>query len=100
MVLNRLCDAETKLGVLRWVQTVSLPEMDLKAISHQQLLRSMDAVIAHQSLIEDALSDAVRLMVNAELSVVFYDMTTIRAEGLSEQDHDVRKFARVRHQPR
>lgn len=92
MVLNRLSDAETKLGVLRWVQTVSLPEMDLAAISHQQLLRTMDAVIAHQSVIEEALSDAVRPMVNAELSVVFYDMTTIRAEGLSEQDDDVRKF--------
>jgi hypothetical protein len=37
----------------------------------------MDAVIAHQSLIEDALSDAVRPKVNAELSVVFDDMTTI-----------------------
>jgi transposase len=92
MVLNRLCDAETKLGVLRWVQTVSLPEMDLAAISHQQLLRTMDAVIAHQSVIEEALSDAVRPMVNAELSVVFYDMTTIRSEGLSEQDHDLLKF--------
>ena len=92
MVLNRLCDAETKLGVLRWVQTVSLPEMDLKTISHQQLLRTMDAVTAHQSVIEDALAEAVRPLVNAELSVVFYDMTTIRAEGLSEQDDDVRKF--------
>jgi transposase len=92
MVLNRLCDAETKLGALRWVQTVSLPQMDLKAVGHQQLLRTMDAVIAHQSVIEDALADAVRPMVNAELSVVFYDMTTIRSEGLSEQDHDLRKF--------
>ena len=92
MVLNRLCDAETKLGVLRWVQTVSLPEMELKAIGHQQLLRTMDVVITHQSVIEDALADAVRPMVNAELSVVFYDMTTIRSEGLSEQDDDLRKF--------
>jgi transposase len=52
----------------------------------------MDAVIAHQSVIEDALADAVRPMTNAELSVVFYDMTTIRSEGLSEQDHDLCKF--------
>ena len=26
MVLNRLCDPESKLGVLRWVQTVALPD--------------------------------------------------------------------------
>jgi len=92
MVLNRLSDANTKLGVLRWVQTVSLPEMSLAAIGHQQLLRTMDALITHQSVIEEAVADAVRPMVSAELSVVFYDMTTIRAEGTSEQDGDVRKF--------
>ena len=92
MVLNRLCDADTKLGLLRWVQTVSLPESDLKAVSHQHLLRTMDALIEHQSVVEDAVAAAVRPMVNAELSVVFYDMTTIRASGLSEQDDDVRKY--------
>ena len=25
MVLNRLCDPDSKLGVLRWLQTVTLP---------------------------------------------------------------------------
>jgi hypothetical protein len=65
MVINRLCDADTKLGLLRWVQTVSLPESDLKAVSHQHLLRTMDALIEHQSIIEDAVAVAVRPMVNA-----------------------------------
>jgi transposase len=31
-------------------------------------------------------------MVDQDLAVVFYDMTTIRAEGMSQQDEDVRKF--------
>lgn len=26
MVLNRLCDPESELGVLRWVQAVALPD--------------------------------------------------------------------------
>ena len=38
------------------------------------------------------LANAVRPLVNEDLSVVFYDMTTIRAEGLSQQDDDVRQF--------
>ena len=42
MVLNRLCDPESKLGVLRWLETVALHEVDLTEITHQQLLRSMD----------------------------------------------------------
>ena len=29
MVFNRLCDLESKLGVLRWLQTVSMPAVDV-----------------------------------------------------------------------
>lgn len=42
MVFNRRCDPDSKLGVLRWLQTVSLPEIDVGALTHQQLLRSME----------------------------------------------------------
>jgi len=28
MVFNRLCDADSKLGALRWLQTVSMPGVD------------------------------------------------------------------------
>ena len=34
----------------------------------------------------------LRPLIDEDLSVVFYDLTTIRAEGLSEQDGDVRHF--------
>ena len=92
MVFNRLCDADSKLGVLRWLQTVSLPDIDLRRVNHQQLLRTMDALIDHQSLVDEALAAATRPLLNEQLSVVFYDMTTIRAEGLSTQEGDVRQY--------
>jgi len=92
MVMNRLCDADSKLGVLRWLQTVSLPGLELTKVSHQQLLRTMDALIEHQDLVDQALVRAVRPMVDDQLSVVFYDMTTIGTEGESEQAGDVRQF--------
>lgn len=38
-------------------------------------------------------SGLLRPMIDHDLSVVFYDMTTIRAEGLSTQSADVRKFS-------
>ena len=44
MVFNRLCDPDSKLGVLRWLQTVNLPGVDAAKLTHQQLLRSMDAL--------------------------------------------------------
>ena len=41
---------------------------------------------------ERLLSNLLRPLVDQDLAVVFYDMTTIRAEGLSQQEEDVRHF--------
>ncbi|MCS3807004.1 transposase [Chromobacterium alkanivorans] len=92
MVLNRLCDPDSKLGVLRWLETVSLPGIAVEEIEHQHLLRAMDALIEHQDVVDQVISALLRPLLDQELAVVFYDMTTIRAEGLSQQDGDVRQF--------
>jgi hypothetical protein len=92
MVFNRLCDPDSKLGVLRWVQTVSLPGAVPDVIEHQHLLRAMDAMVAHQDEVDGVLASLLRPMVDQDLAVVFYDMTTIRAAGLSEQKGDLRQF--------
>ena len=92
MVLNRLCDPDSKLGVLRWLQTVALPDIDVKALTHQHLLRSMDALMDQQDAVDDVVAKLLRPLVDQDLSVAFYDMTTIRAEGLATVDGDVRKF--------
>jgi transposase len=92
MVLNRLCDPDSKLGVLRWVETVTFPGIMAEKIEHHQLLRAMDAMVEHQDEVDQVLAGLLRPMVDQDLAVVFYDMTTIRADGLSQQDEDVRKF--------
>ena len=92
MVFNRLCDPDSKLGVLRWLQTVSMPGIDAGALTHQQLLRSMDALMDHQDAVDECVAGLLRPLIDEDLSVVFYDLTTIRAQGLSEQEGDVRHF--------
>jgi transposase len=92
MVFNRLCDADSKLGTLRWLQTVSMPGVDPSKITHQHLLRSMDALMDHQGAVDDCVAHLLRPLIDQELSVVFYDLTTIRSEGLSVQQGDVRHF--------
>jgi len=92
MVFNRLCDPDSKLGVLRWLETVSLPGVQSEAIEHQHLLRAMDALVAQQEAVDTVLSGLLRPLVDQDLAVVFYDMTTIRTEGLSRQVDDVRQF--------
>ena len=92
MVLNRLCDPDSKLGVLRWLQTVSLPGITLESIDHQHLLRAMDALVEHKDAVDGVMAGLLRPLVDQDLAVVFYDMTTIGTAGLSEQEEDVRKF--------
>lgn len=92
MVLNRLCDPDSKLGVLRWVETVALPGVMAESIDHQHLLRAMDAMVDHQDEVDEVLASLLRPLVDQDLAVVFYDMTTIRAAGLSQQTGEVRQF--------
>jgi len=92
MVFNRLCDPESKLGVLRWLETVAMPGVEVESITHQHLLRSMDALVDHQVEVDAVVANLLRPLIDQELSVVFYDMTTIRTEGTSTQNGDVRQF--------
>ncbi len=91
MVFNRLCDPDSKRGVLRWLETVALPGLETTAIQHQHLLRSMDALIDRQHQVEAFLARRLQPLIDQDLSVVFYDLTTIRVEGQAELDNDVRQ---------
>ena len=92
MAFNRLCDPESKLGVLRWLDTVAMPGIEVETITHQHLLRSMDALVDHQADVDAVVANLLRPLIDQELSVVFYDMTTIRTEGLATVDGDVRQY--------
>ena len=94
MVFNRLCDPSSKLGVLRWLQTVALPRgfgFEAGAPDHQQLLRAMDVLEDHGQAIAERLSLLMRPLIDQELSVVFYDLTTVRVEGEAEVPGDTRQ---------
>jgi transposase len=92
MVFNRLCDPDSKLGVLRWLETVALPGTSLQSIDHQHLLRAMDALVDHKTEVDEVMTSLLRPLVDQDLAIVFYDMTTIRAAGLSEQEGDLRHY--------
>jgi len=93
MVFNRLCDAESKLGVLRWLDTVAMPKIPEK-ISHDQLLRAMDALMDNIDAVERAVCAQLRPLLDQSLSVVFYDLTTIGVQGEGEVVNDLRRFGR------
>ncbi len=97
MVLNRLCDPGSKLGVLRWLDTVALPTdfgFADSLPSHQHLLRAMDVIDEHSEALGERLAGLMHPLIDQDLSVVFYDLTTVQVTGESVQDGDVRAFGR------
>ena len=97
MVLNRLCDPGSKLSVLRWLDTVALPTdfgFADSLPSHQHLLRAMDVIDEHSEALGERLAGLMRPLIDQDLSVVFYDLTTVQVTGESVQDGDVRAFGR------
>jgi len=89
MVFNRLCAPDSKLGCLDWLGTVSIPNMP-ETVSHDHLLRSMDALIDNTEAIEKQIAQQMRPLLDQQLSVVFYDLTTIRIHGETRLEHDLR----------
>ena len=92
MVFNRLCDPSSKLGVLRWLERVHLPGVDTSGLHHEQLMRAMDALIERRRAVEEAVSQQIRPLLDQELSVVFWDLTTVRIHGGKELDGDLRHY--------
>lgn len=91
MVFNRLCEPTSKLGCLRWLDTVAMPDMPDK-VEHHHLLRAMDALMANVHHVEAELARQIRPLVDQELTVVFYDLTTVRIHGDGEVDDDIRAY--------
>lgn len=67
MVFNRLCDPGSKLGVLRWLQTVALPRgfgFEGGLPEHQHLLRAMDVIDDRAEAINDRLAMLMRPLID------------------------------------
>lgn len=91
MVFNRLCAPDSKLGVLRWLETVAMPAMP-ETVEHHHLLRAMDALMDHADRVESELAKQIRPLVDRNLTVVFYDLTTVRIHGEGKVEQDIRAY--------
>lgn len=92
MVFNRLCEPDSKLGVMRWLETTAVPGVDPQTVTHQRLLRAMDVLDANADAFDAFLAGLLRPLIDEDLSIVFYDMTTIQIHGTSELEDDLRAY--------
>jgi hypothetical protein len=91
MVFNRLCAPDSKLGCLRWLETVAMPARP-QGVTHQHLLRAMDALMDHAEVVEIELARQIRPLVDHDLAIIFYDLTTVRIHSEGEVSDDLRAF--------
>jgi transposase len=91
MVLNRLVDADSKLGAYDWLkEKVFRPELEDLELHH--LYRALDFLEEHIKAIEEALFVTEREMFNLEVDLVFFDTTSTYFErqgspGLAERGY-------------
>ena len=79
MVLNRLCDPASKLGVSQWKEGVYRPEFERLELHH--FYRALDFLADHKDEIEIELFKRVRDLFSLELDLVFWDTTSTYFEG-------------------
>jgi len=92
MVFNRLAEPGSKQGVLDWLrETTVLPDFDGGAVHHEQLLRAMDALEDNKATVERAVAGQLRPLLDQDLSVIFYDITTVRIHGTGAVQDDLRR---------
>lgn len=87
MVLNRICDPSSKLGILEWVKGVYFPF--LEEPEYHKILRTMDWLIDNKKVLEPAIWCRMKTMLDIETDLVLYDVTSSYFEGersISEDD--------------
>ena len=64
----------------------------LDTVTHQHLLRAMDALVDYADAVEEALARQFRPLVDQDLTVAFYDLTTVRIHGEGKVEADIRAY--------
>ena len=80
MVLNRLCDPQSKLGVNRWINHVydeATEEVELDDFYH-----SLDHLYKHKKEIEENVFDSMKNLFNMQVDVIFIDTTSLKYYGI------------------
>ncbi|TQM92456.1 IS1634 family transposase [Roseinatronobacter monicus] len=93
MVFNRLIDPTSKIGVVEWLRAeTSMPGIDPEAVHHMQLMRAMDALEENKDAVEQAVANQLHPLLDKDLSVVFYDVTSVRIHGTAQLEDDLRAY--------
>lgn len=81
MVLCRLIKPRSKLGMIRWLKQLYLPELEDNVPEPHHFYRAMDYLIEMKDQLEKHLYLRLTDLLSLKLTLVFYDMTSSYFEG-------------------
>jgi transposase len=91
MVANRLCEAESKLGVWdRWLSKVYMPSCG--CVKLEQMYEAMDQLYEHAAELEKHIFFQTANLFNLQVDLIFYDTTTASFSIDDEDEQSIRKF--------
>lgn len=81
MVFNRLTEPQSKLAASQWIQQQYIPGVDPAKLSPQHFYRALNVLEKVQEELEQWVYDRITDLLNFDLSLVFYDLTSSYFEG-------------------
>lgn len=90
MVLNRLCDPQSKLSCMRWKEDVYEPLWN--DIKLHELYRALDWLMVKKEKLELGIFNNVRGLFNQDLDLMLFDTTSVSYWGEGEKCPELLKF--------
>jgi transposase len=92
MVASRFVEPGSKLKIYEWWQQKFFPGLVQEKIELHQLYRALDVLCEHKEEIEKKLFYHDRDLLNLNVDVVLYDLTTLRFESTRTDLGELRQF--------
>ena len=93
MVFHRLCDPGSKLHCTEWLRNTVVPGI-AGPVSHSSLLRAMDVLIDNLDNLEREFAKLLMPLLDQDLTLAMYDLTTVGVVDETELEGDVREFGK------
>lgn len=76
LVINRLCDPKSKLGIEEWLKGTHFPGLEANDFVYHHALRAMDWLLDRKPVLERQIADTFLGLFDIKVRVLFYDVTS------------------------
>lgn len=94
LVLNRLMDPKSELGISTWKDTVFVDGDPFTRLELQHLYRTLDFLEEEKETIEIRLFEKTKTLFNTSVTLVFFDTTSTYCEGSGEHSDELLRYGR------